>query len=162
MPICRIATTPADVRPKFAAMDRLLDRLSTGPRWLAGDGVAQAVIGCLKRSEQAGFCELGDWVIMPNHVHLIVRPHVELPRWVSGLKRESAVEANRVLDRIGSFWAHGYHDRLIRDRDEEFRIRRYIDNNPVKAGLCSDPADWPYGSANVVHAGTHVRMTCER
>jgi REP element-mobilizing transposase RayT len=84
---------------------------------------------------------------MPNHVHLVVLPYVELPRLVSGIKTASAKKANRVLMRRGSFWSRDYFDRWIRNSSEEQRIVRYIENNPVKAELCRAATDWPYSSA---------------
>jgi hypothetical protein len=53
-----------------------------------------------------------------------------------------------LLNRSGSgFRAKDYIDRRIRDWDHEGRVARYIENNPVKAGLCSRVTDWPWSSA---------------
>ena len=46
----------------------------------------------------------------------------------------------------GSFWADGYWDTYMRDTEQERRTIRYIENNPVKAGLVRSPADWPWSS----------------
>jgi len=53
-----------------------------------------------------------------------------------------------VLNRTGAFWSRDYFDRWIRDSAEERRIVRYIENNPVKAGLCREPAEWRFSSAS--------------
>jgi hypothetical protein len=59
----------------------------------------------------------------------------------------SAKEANRLLTRTGAFWSRDYFDHSIRDSAEEQRIIRYMESNPVKAGLCREAADWPFSSA---------------
>jgi hypothetical protein len=60
----------------------------------------------------------------------------------------NAREGDLLLNRTGSqFWAKDYFDRRIRDSDHEERVTRYIENNPVKAGLCGCVEDWPWSSA---------------
>jgi hypothetical protein len=51
------------------------------------------------------------------------------------------------------FWAKDYFEHRVRDSAEEQRIVRYIENNPVKAGLCGDIEEWQWSSATEV-AGT--------
>jgi REP element-mobilizing transposase RayT len=87
---------------------------------------------------------------MPNHVHIALRPlgDHDLASTVRSIKGSSALEANRLLNRSGSrFRARDYFDRRIRGRDHEGRVTRYIENNPVKAGLCRGMQDWPWSSA---------------
>jgi hypothetical protein len=60
------------------------------------------------------------------------------------LKRHTAREANRLLNRTGSFWEHESYDHYVRDRAEWERIVNYVINNPVKAGLVADWSKWPY------------------
>lgn len=95
--------------------------------------------------------ELRAWVIMPNHVHLLVRPFdgYELHRIIHSIKSFTAHEANRMLGRSGTFWMREYFDRYIRDSEHFARTFRYIDRNPVAAKLCSRPEDWPFGSARL-------------
>ena len=132
---------------KFVQADRLLDAAAAGPKWLANPGIAQAVMDVPLDGERRGYYELGAWVLMPNHVHLVLYPDIELARAVNAIKRNAAAEANRLLSRNGPCWAKDYFDRWIRNQDEERRITRYIENNPVKAGLCRTPEDWPWSSA---------------
>jgi putative DNA methylase len=89
------------------------------------------------------------WVIMPNHIHLLLRP---LPgnsfeRIMHSLKSYTASEANKLLGRKGAFWMRESFDRFIRDDEHFAGAKRYIHNNPVKAGLCTAPSDWEFGSA---------------
>lgn len=89
------------------------------------------------------------WVIMPNHVHLLFSPMTghSLTTIMQSIKGATAMEANQVLGRTGSFWMRDYFDRYIRDREHCSKAVRYIENNPVKAGLCEKAEDWRFGSA---------------
>ena len=134
--------------PKFVALDRLLDAHATGPVWLRRPEIAALLMAALRRGKESNAFELGSWVIMPNHVHVLLHPNEPLPRIVGSIKRFSAREANRVLGRAGPFWSKDYFDRWIRDRNHAHRVQRYIENNPGKAGLCASPDQWPYSSAS--------------
>lgn len=81
--------------------------------------------------------ELRAWVIMPNHVHALARmgDEASLPQVVGGWKSYSALIANRLLRREGEFWAREFHDRYMRDDGHLADVVRYIERNPVKAGL---------------------------
>ncbi len=57
--------------------------------------------------------------------------------------------ANQLLNRRGRFWDQDYWDTYMRDAEHEQRSIRYIEANPIKAGLCQSPADWPYSSARL-------------
>lgn len=133
---------------RFVAKDRLLDAAATGPRWLAQPAIADGVVSTLLRGESDGEYELGSWVLMSNHIHVVLRPEGELAKVMATIKARSSREANRRLGRVGQpFWARDYFDRWIRNRIEEERISQYIEQNPVKAGLCSLPEQWRWSSA---------------
>ena len=89
------------------------------------------------------------WVIMPNHVHLLLRPlpGFSLEQIAHSFKSYTGLMANRVLGREGTFWMREPFDRYMRDSDHFERTVRYIENNPVKAGLCARPEDWEFSSA---------------
>jgi REP element-mobilizing transposase RayT len=90
-----------------------------------------------------------EWCVMPNHVHILVHcpEGSRLGDLVKTWKTFSAREINRLLSTQGKFWARDYHDRYIRDEIHLANARAYIRNNPVKAGLCKKPEDWPWSSA---------------
>lgn len=95
---------------------------------------------------------LDEWVIMPNHVHLVIRPlgAETLSSILRSRKTFIAREANVMLGRVGqAFWQPESYDHWIRDDDEKARIRRYVRNNPVKAGLSKTAEEWVWGSAFV-------------
>ena len=89
-----------------------------------------------------------EWVIMPNHVHALVKIEDEpLPRILKSWKTFTARQINLSRKTTGTFWARDYHDRYIRDLDHYQNAKAYIRQNPVKAKLCTKPEDWPYSSA---------------
>lgn len=83
----------------------------------------------------------GDYVIMPNHVHLLVQPFpgVKLEEWLYSIKRFSSKEICKAYSHSiqnstlqGHFWQRESYDRIVRSREELARMRRYIKNNPEK------------------------------
>jgi REP element-mobilizing transposase RayT len=93
--------------------------------------------------------KLLSWTIMPNHVHVlfVALPSHSLGQVVSSWKRFTGREANKLLNRTGQFWHSDYFDRFIRNDEHYAAVVSYIDFNPVKAGLASEPHLWPWGSA---------------
>jgi len=88
------------------------------------------------------------WVVMPNHVHaLIETAQTPLAEILHGWKSYTGKAANRLLERTGDFWQAEYFDRYIRDEEHFRKAVRYIENNPVKAGLAKSPEEWIFGSA---------------
>jgi REP element-mobilizing transposase RayT len=94
------------------------------------------------------------WVIMPNHVHVLVETKQGYPldKIVHSWKSYTASRANGVLARTGAFWHREYIDRFIRDERHMAHTVRYIHANPVKAGLVQRAEDWPFSSARLVKA----------
>jgi REP element-mobilizing transposase RayT len=89
-------------------------------------------------------------VIMPNHAHWLMRP---MPGWalsdiMKSVKGSSARLINNRLGRKGAVWMADYFDRYIRGANHFEKAVRYIENNPVKAGLCCASEDWPFSSAD--------------
>ena len=94
---------------------------------------------------------LDSWVIMPNHTHFLATPYegVELAEIAHSIKSYTAHEANKILGRSGRFWQVEPFDRYIRNARHYSAVVRYIENNPVKAGLCSKASAWRFSSAYV-------------
>ncbi len=92
---------------------------------------------------------LSSWVVMPNHLHFLATPcaGIELSDIQHSLKSYTAHEANKILGRTGEFWQVEAFDRFIRNHDHYIKTIAYIENNPVKAGLCRAPEEWPFSSA---------------
>jgi REP element-mobilizing transposase RayT len=89
------------------------------------------------------------WCVMPNHVHALVFTKRECP--IGGVVRSwktyTAREINQCIGRSGQLWARDYFDRYMRDDALFLTTKRYIEMNPVAAGLCAKPSDWRYSSA---------------
>jgi REP element-mobilizing transposase RayT len=129
-------------------MDRLLDQARCGPAFLGQPAVAQLVLASIQHGAAIGHYEMHAWAIMPNHVHLLLTPHVSASALLGSLKTATAKRANRLLQRTGQpFWQDESYDHLVRNRDEFWRIERYIENNPVAAGLAATPEEYAWSSA---------------
>ena len=133
----------------FVAMDRLLDESRTGPRHLAMPEIATMVVQALEDGElRFARYRLHAFVVMSNHVHLLATPSVPSAKWLRTLKGFTAHQANAILGRKGApFWQSESYDHLVRSDEEFGRIQRYIENNPVKAGLVAVPEEFPWSSA---------------
>lgn len=139
---------PADIqRAQMILLEKYLDR-GYGQCFLRRREVAEIVRDSIKKFDQERY-KLFAWVIMPNHVHMLLRAMlgISLEKIAHSFKSYTALQANRVLKRDGPFWMREPFDRYIRDSEHFDRTVRYIHNNPVKAGLCELPEDWEFSSA---------------
>jgi putative transposase len=134
---------------QFVAFDRELDRATTGPLWLADERVAQCVLDALRFGEnELHLYRLRAWVLMSNHVHILIYPDADLSRITKSIKNFSARRANAILGRTGQpFWQDESYDHWARTPDETEKIVRYIEGNPVSAGLVPRPEAWRWSSA---------------
>lgn len=146
---------PEDHRRLFDLYSEKIEVYLDGGRgecWLKDARIGDLVAGALRFFHGQRY-DLGPWVVMPNHVHVIVQPLGPqlLDRVVKSWKGFTAREANKLLQRTGdSFWAREYYDHLVRDDKEGARLADYIHDNPVKAGLCARWEDWKWSSAHRV------------
>jgi len=142
---------------RFAAEDQALDR-AQGPQHLKNPAVAKVVDDALHYgAETLHLYDLHAWVIMSNHVHILIDPRVELSRITKTIKGFTAREANRILGRTHEpFWALESYDHWVRSLKEFENIIRYIEFNPVKAGLVENPEDYPWSSAGLEARATEV------
>jgi putative DNA methylase len=83
-------------------------------------------------------------------VHLLITPRISPSRLLKSLKGVTSREANRLLNLTGApFWQKESYDHWVRNSSEFQKIRDYIHNNPVKAGLARKPEDYRWSSAGV-------------
>lgn len=99
-------------------------------------------------AENRHWFDLHAYVIMPNHVHVLIDTLESLEIVFQSIKRFSAREANAVLGRTGQpFWQEESFDHWMRD-EQEFRVTaRYIEQNPVRAGLVERATEYRWSSA---------------
>ena len=138
-------TLNRDFRRKI---ERYLDQ-GSGACHLRRPEIAELVAGALKFFHGERYL-LRDWVVMPNHVHVLDWP---MPNWlvsdiVKSWKQFTSRRAKSALGLApGRLWQPEPYDHWVRDDEERARIRRYIRNNPVKAKLCARAEDWRWSSA---------------
>jgi REP element-mobilizing transposase RayT len=128
-------------------IEAYLDR-GYGSCFLQDSRLAAMVQGALLHFDGERYA-LHAWCVMPNHVHTLLTPRTgwELGKIAHSWKSFTAHEANKILNRAGEFWQTEPFDRYIRNDQHFRRAMAYIENNPVKAGLCATPGDWPWSSA---------------
>jgi putative transposase len=90
---------------------------------------------------------LHEFVVMPNHFHLLITPEQALERAVQLIKGGFSFRIKKELGFGGEVWQSSYYDHRVRDEEEYSRIRTYIQENPVRAGMVSSPMEYAYGSA---------------
>jgi len=115
-----------DAGQAFIWMDRYLDTRRTTVLDILAKGIAE------------GRYQIAALVLMPNHVHLLVRPAANLSlttKWIKGTTGKP-------------FWQTESYDRLVRNSEEFHRIANYIETNPVKANLVQTPENYKWSTAN--------------
>jgi REP element-mobilizing transposase RayT len=165
-----IAKMEAELRPKDARWQDV-ERRRWLERWLdAGYGsctlsnptAASCVVENWHRFAMERY-DLIAWVVMPNHVHILVRIYEGhmlgsiVQSWKSYTGRKINQMLNEQESRAGArrsrgarshgIWMREYWDRYIRDETHLTNAIKYIHMNPVKAGLAKREEDWPWSSA---------------
>jgi len=151
-------TFPASITSgqAFATMDRLLDEARSGPFYLRQHALADMVVEALHYNASAlKHFMLHAFVVMPNHVHLLVDPLVPLAKLTKSLKGITAKRANQMLSLTGThFWQEESYDHLVRTKQEFDQIWRYIEQNPVRAGMVRDAPEYRWSSAGWATGGS--------
>jgi len=113
-------------------MELWLDR-GAGECFLEHPGAAEIVEQSLRDRDGAHYL-LDEYVIMPNHAHVLMMPigGRELSDIVGAWKSYTAHKINKLLDRKGDVWQAEPFDHIVRDAAALRRFRRYIQNNPIK------------------------------
>ena len=135
-------------RDYFRKLEAFLDK-GAGKRALGRPDIASLVADAFRFFDGDRY-RLDAWVVMPNHVHMVLWPvpNNTLSEIAQSLKRFTAREANKILHSTGeTFWQPEPYDHWIRDDKEHARCCGYVIRNPVKAGLCATPEDWEWSSA---------------
>ncbi len=118
-----------------------------GECWLGKPDVADMLKQVLLKFHGEHY-QLHAWVIMPNHVHMLIEPAAgkSLSEILQGIKSVSAHNGNKLLGREGEFWQKESYDHLIRDDADFARCVEYIEQNPVKAGLAKAAEEFRFSS----------------
>lgn len=90
---------------------------------------------------------VGHYLLMPDHVHFFAQPTIEakpLAAWVKSWKSISSRRIVTACDATAPIWQADYFDHFVRSADSYRQKWDYVQNNPVRQGLCQRNADWPY------------------
>lgn len=143
----RALSAPLRMEATAAALDA-----GNGARLLADPRAGTIVQDALKHFEGVRY-GLEAWCVMPTHVHVLAerREGWPLASVVHSWKSFTANAINHATGRSGAVWSREYYDRFMREAEQGEATIAYIENNPVSAGLCATPEDWPWSSAKRRH-----------
>ena len=129
----------------FVWIDRYLDTTRTGPSFCSGPDRWRDGLESLHRGVLLGQYALGAYVVMSNHLHMLLLPKIS-PSRLHAVAEGSHSQAGKphLGANRGKFWQAESYDHWVRDQIEWNRIAAYIEDNPVKAGLVGPaPASFP-------------------
>ena len=89
------------------------------------------------------------WVLMPDHFHAVIElgESEAMGDLMRRVKAVSAMEINRIRGTTTAVWGSGYHDHALRNEEDVIGVARYVVANPLRAGLATTIADYPYWDA---------------
>jgi len=90
---------------------------------------------------------LHEFVLMPNHFHLLITPTLSLEKALQFIKGGFSYRARKELGFCGEIWEKSFYDRRVRDVEDYSAFRHYIRQNPVRRGLATAAGEYPYSSA---------------
>jgi len=128
------------------ALDSALNE-GHGECWLRNPEIAEMVSHALKHFDEDRYT-LHAWAVMPNHVHVILRPTAghDLEKILQSWKSFTAKKASELLQRSGTFWQEEDYDHIVRD-GEDFRNQvRYVLENPRNGKTSGEWTGSIYGS----------------
>jgi REP element-mobilizing transposase RayT len=140
------ATDPREI--KLQKLILRYEDAGHGACWLRDERIAARVEDALLHFDDQRY-RLIAWCVMPNHVHVLIETWEDWPlaSVVHSWKSYTAHAANQILRRSGDFWFREYFDRFIREDRHFVNAVKYIEANPVKAGLARAPEEWRWSSA---------------
>jgi putative transposase len=102
----------------------------------------------LKEAAVNSGCQVHAYVLMTNHVHLLITPERErsLPLLMQAMGRTYVQRLNARYQRTGTLWEGRYKASLVQSDEYLLACQRYIELNPVRAGMVAAPGDYPYSS----------------
>ncbi|MCW8131990.1 MAG: transposase [Planctomycetota bacterium] len=138
-------------------------------KFLSPDQAKRIFLGVLGRelANHKGYC--GGFVIMPNHVHLLLwlSDGGPLSTFVQELKQISSFRIHSLfkkqypeymkrIENPKAIWQAGYYAFRIYSKEKAIQKLEYMHRNPVRAGLADTPEDWPWSSAQFYENGRQV------
>jgi len=114
---------------------------------LQSDRMASLFVEVLLHYRRRDEYLLHEFVVMPDHFHLLITPLKALERALQLIKGGFSFRAKKELGFVHEIWQSSYYDRRVRDAEEYFAFREYIRRNAVKRGLVAAAERYPYSSA---------------
>jgi len=110
---------------------------------------AEILIRCMLEYRDRGAHLLHEFVVMPNHLHLLLTPGDEtsLEKAMELIKDGSSRRIHRQRENKMKIWSSGFHEATIRDAADYEARQSYMSVNPMEAGLAARPEEWTYRSA---------------
>ncbi|MDR1866966.1 MAG: transposase [Treponema sp.] len=111
--------------------------------------------------QKYGF-KLWNFCIMDNHIHFLITPDkgVSLSLIMKWIKMVFAIRWNKLHKTTGHLWGDRFHARIIESSEDFLRVFRYINQNPVKAGLVNHAKEWVFGGLyHYLHNIHHIITT---
>jgi REP-associated tyrosine transposase len=110
---------------------------------------AELMVATILRYRDAGEFQIHEYVIMPDHIHLLVTPvaNSSIARVMQLIKGGFSHALRKSGSRVSAVWQQRYQERRVRDLSEFANFARYIRENPLRKGLASVARDYPYSSA---------------
>jgi|GEM_PF-2358698 len=141
----------------FTTVDQLLGEARSGPLYLRQREIATMVARTIVAfGAVEHLYDLHSYVVMSNHVHLLLTPRTALPKLTAALQTATAQRANDMLGQPGAaFWGASRCDYRVSNPYEFGRVSKYIESNPVPVGLARDAAAFPYSSATRDSCAAH-------
>lgn len=111
--------------------------------------MAGLFVNTLYRYRSEGRFLLHEFVLMPEHFHLIVTPiGITIERTMQFIKGGFSYRVKKELNSAVEVWQRGSTDHRIRSYQDYLRHVEYIRMNPLRAGICENPEVYPYSSAS--------------
>jgi len=123
-------------------------RTNRGIAILQTERMANLFIDVLRGYMKAGKFKVHEFVVMPNHVHVLlsVGPEMSIEKAVQIMKGNFSYRAKKELGYPWEIWQKGFSEVQILTEDSFIYHQNYIDENPVKAGLARSAEEYPYCS----------------
>jgi REP-associated tyrosine transposase len=128
-----------------------------------GDADRRFYLRCLEDAAKHRSCEVHAYVLMSNHVHLLVTPAEAgaLGAMMQELGGRYVRVINRIHGRTGTLWEARFRSSLVDSENYLLVCQRYIELNPVRAGLVDDPSAYPWSSHTYYAADRPSRLITE-
>jgi putative transposase len=141
--------------PRRASSDQILSsertffvttKTSLGRRLLQSERNAMLLIDVLRSCVAAREFSVHDFVVMPDHVHLLItlRADMAIEKAMQLIKGRFSFRLKKEFGYLGEVWQRGYSEFRVKDLQDFLRCQAYIAENPVKAGLLDSAEKYPY------------------